>query len=119
MTTTTPTTWPESLRQIADQVSDAAAAALVQHYGGRKVSIPSQPTLIHPLVDLVGIEAFGKLCWLLGGSQITVPLCRRAERQARNDKIWAARQAGAKIGDLAQEFDLSYRTILEVLARYK
>ena len=62
------------LQEIADVIGAEAAVRLAQVYGGQeRVYVPRTPRRDHPMVNVVGWEAFVKLCERYARERIVIP----------------------------------------------
>ena len=67
------------------------------------------------LVDIIGLEAFNKLVFHYGGSQIYIPKTDTIERQRRNTKICNEYQHGKALKFLANKYNLTETQIRTIL----
>jgi len=68
------------------------------------------------LVDIIGLEAFNKLVFHYGGSQIYIPKTDTIERQRRNAKICNEYRHGKALKFLANKYNLTETQIRTILS---
>ena len=114
---------PDSLREMVDVIGLEAVIRLVEHFGGIRVRIPSDPRRIHeghPLARAVGIEAARKLGEAYAGLEITVPRAAAALRALRNQEIHRLHtEEGWPAHRLARKYQLHEYTIYTILSAYR
>lgn len=107
---------PPVFRDVAEAIGLPAALALVERWGGVPVWVPKQVTSEHPLVELLGLEAAGKLSELYGGDYLRVPRCARAVRLARDAEIQRRYRNGQTAKKLALQYHLTERQIWNIVS---
>lgn len=108
---------PESLQAISQTCSHETALALWLNFGGCHLSVPKTPFSLHQLTEVLGWQAFCQLCANFGGEILSIPKAAAAIRQARNERIKAARAEGVQLSTLARQFDLTERHIMEICSK--
>lgn len=66
-------TWPTTLREVAEVIGRDAALRLAQECGGVLIYVPTEVHPEHPWCIAVGEEAFAKLAHAFGGQRIDLP----------------------------------------------
>lgn len=111
----TPTEWPESLRELIDVIGITAATALVEHWGGVRVWVPVELQPDHPLMLKLGAQAARRLVEHAAGEYLAVPRCVAALRAARDAEI-RVRYETETAAALAREYGLTERMIWLIVA---
>lgn len=107
---------PTRLRDLARLIGLATAMTIVQHYGGRRLYIPSRAAVDHPLVALIGFEGLETLCKAYGlEDHFDVPKAAAALRFLRDEKI-RSEQGIKSTRVLAFEHGMTERQIWKILA---
>lgn len=107
-------------QKLEDIISSEAMRGLIAAYPGIEIDIPSRVlslNVTHWLVKACGLADATKLVETFGGTRIYVPKLYALERAIRNKAIIEKYSAGAKVKDLAREYDLTQRAIEMVLAK--
>lgn len=108
---------PESLREIREVIGWPATMQLVRERGGLPVMVPKTMRADHPLAQLLGIEAAGRLSAIYGGEVIKIPRAISALRCNRDREILRRYDAGERLAALAREYHLDLRTIERIIPR--
>lgn len=103
-------------RLLERVVGREALETLIQTCGGLSIQVPKRPPLSGPLMDLPG-AAQEALVRYAGGTELYVPKCDGARREALYQQIRAEYDAGARVQDLARKYRFTERWIYEVLGR--
>lgn len=106
---------PGSLRDMAETCGPALALKVAEVYGGCHVSIPASVDNAPGLVEVLGKPMAATLCAIYGGELLTIPRAMNARRHVRNEVIRETRRAGAKLRELARQFDLTERQVSTIL----
>lgn len=110
---------PASVQEIAEVIGDEKAQALVAEFGGASFTIPADPTLDHPWVEVIGIDDWIVLCFRCGGWRLRMPTCEWQKLHERNQRLLALKEQGRKISELVREFKLTEARIYQIIAEYK
>jgi hypothetical protein len=110
---------PPKLREITEYCGAETALLLLEHAGGRYVSVPYPEHLhaLHQLVEWLGVERAGVFCRQYAGELIQVPKAAAAIRAIRDQKIRDDRRAGASLGSLARRYGLTQRQITTIVGQ--
>jgi len=100
---------PKSLADVAERCGMAAAAALVQHFGGGRVWIPRTWRPEHPL-NVIGEEQARELCAFIGPQILDIPKSLLTP-EARYNLILELGGQGTIQRDIARQLGLTARTI--------
>lgn len=103
-------------RLLESLVGRDALEALIQTCGGLSVPIPKRLPLGGPLCDLPQ-HAQEALVRYAGGTEIYIPKCDGARREALYQTIRAEYDAGARVQDLARKYRFTERWVYEILGR--
>lgn len=97
------------------------ALAFIDTFGGCRIYIPHVDKITddHSIVAVIGIEAATALCMAHGNMTMRVPNLRQDRINSRNQKIIAARRAGASVNNLVMAFGLTYRQIGRICSASK
>ncbi|SMF86528.1 hypothetical protein [Tistlia consotensis] len=98
--------WPQSLIEIAEMTSVAAALRLVDAFGGTKCYVPKTLTPDHPLVQAVGASAAEALRQHFEGDYIEVPVLASARHRKR-----LILEASGSTNDVAQQVGVTARYV--------
>ena len=109
---------PPSVQELAEVVGDEKAAAIVDAFAGTSWTIPVEPTLDHPWVEVVGLDDWIKLCFRCGGWRLRVPTCEYTRLQRRNEELAKLRRQGKHITELVRRFQLTEARIYQILKEY-
>lgn len=97
------------------------ADRFIAHYGGKQLTIPfgkrRDGAFVLHLIELLGEEGFKSLSARFGGENLTIPRNKAAAFIARNKKIIADYNSGARMLELIKRYDLSERQIRTILNR--
>lgn len=70
-------TWPTGLEQIAEIIGPELTMKLTERFGGtHKFTVPKNPecgSKRYPWADVIGKDAWVKLCAALGGQKVSLP----------------------------------------------
>jgi hypothetical protein len=110
---------PPKLREIAEYCGIETAMLLLEHAGGRYVSVPLPEHLhaLHQLVEWLGVERASVFCRQYAGELIQVPKAAAAIRAIRDRKIREDRRAGASMSNLARRYGLTHRQITNIVGQ--
>jgi hypothetical protein len=103
-------------RLLESLIGREALEALIQTCGGLSVPIPKRLPLSGPLCDLPQ-HAQEALVRYAGGTELYIPKCDGARREALYQTIRAEYDAGARVQDLARKYRFTERWIYEILGR--
>lgn len=88
---------------------------IVRRHGGHPLYVPRMATPDHPMAQLVGFEAWCKLCSEHDGESVDVPKAQAALMDLRNRRMHAQRP-NKTVRALAAEHRLCERRIKQILA---
>jgi bacterioferritin-associated ferredoxin len=110
---------PPKLREIAEYCGIETALLLLEHAGGRYVSVPYPEHLhaLHQLVEWLGVERASGFCRQYAGELIQVPKAAAAIRAIRDQQIREDRRSGASLGSLARRYGLTQRQITTIVGQ--
>ena len=111
----TQTTLTRTMQPIIDAIGFEAAQALVKTYGGTRVYLPMEPRGLDDLVLCVGLAHSRALVAAVGSGPLEVPKCDGYLRARRNEAIEILSEAGVPQAEIARRFNLTERTIRNVL----
>jgi len=103
-------------RLLEGLIGREALEALIQTCGGLSIPIPKRLPLSGPLMDLPP-AAQAALVRYAGGTELYIPKCDGARREALYQRIRAEYDAGARVQDLARKYRFTERWIYKVLGR--
>lgn len=103
-------------RFLEQLIGREALETLIQTCGGLAVPIPKRPPLSGPLVDLPQ-PAQEALVRYAGGTELYIPKCDGARREAIRARIRAEYDAGAGVKELARRYGYTERHIYNILGR--
>jgi Mor family transcriptional regulator len=106
---------PHNLKELSELIGLDPTLSLIKNFGGSALYIPKSVGANHKL-SCLGLDVIKILVQTFGGSVLHIPLCRRIEKEIRNQQITEARQSST-IAALAKEFDLSERHIWLILKK--
>ena len=106
---------PEGLLEIKNLIGTTATLALVEHYGGRHIKVPSHFHDDTRLGRVVGHRSLVAMIEAYGGSTIYIGKADRAMRAVRNMEISARYEGGTTARELAGLYGLTERQIWNIL----
>lgn len=111
---------PQRLQEIVGLIGLQATMRLVERFGGLRIYIPAVATPEHPIAELIGLDAFGKLCEEYSadghGLRFELPNARRALNAVRNAQIRDEFAASKSVRELAAEHRLTERHVTRIVA---
>jgi hypothetical protein len=118
---------PRIYRHLGDILSPEAMNALVEHFAGQQVWIPTADERLAyghrmrppspKLAEVLGQEQVDKLSRVYGGEYVYVPFKPRKNRQTDWQKVMEMHRAGAKINDIVVALGVGRRTIFRWLKK--
>ena len=102
---------PRMMIEIADNCGQTVALALLMNYPGVHVRIPKTPTMTHKLAELLGVDAFKKLCEIYGNEVIQIPRAAAAIRELRNQNILRDFASGMMQSSIALQYGITERQV--------
>lgn len=114
---------PATAQEIAEVIGIEKTMQLVrgkQQDKCRSLYVPTIKRLrpSHVLVQILGPDVARELAEEFGGIQLTLPKCRSAFNEERNQKIIQMRQQGVKYQDIAVALGCSVASAKTVYARW-
>ena len=106
---------PRWFRDLRKVVGEHGALAMSRSFGGASIYIPMRPHRRHPVARCIGMELARRLGAEYGGDCVSIPKPDAVMRQVRSRRICSRRDQGATFDDLALEFKLSRRRVLQIL----
>jgi hypothetical protein len=103
-------------RLLESLIGREALEALIQTCGGLSVPINKRLPLSGPLRDLPQ-HAQEALARYAGGTELYIPKCDGARREALYQTIRAEYDAGARVRDLARKYRFTERWVQQILNR--
>lgn len=97
-------------------IGPEALRALIATCGGLSLPIPKKLPMSGALCDLP-LPAQEALVRYAGGTELYIPKCDGARREAIYNKIRAEYDAGARVQDLARRYGYTERWVYAVLGR--
>lgn len=111
---------PERLQEIVRLIGLPLTLRLVERFGGLRIYIPAEATPEHHLAELLGMDAFAKLCKEYSadghGLRFELPNAKRSLAAVRNAQIRDEFSSHKSIRDLAAEHKLTERHITRIVA---
>ncbi|RSN77914.1 Mor transcription activator family protein [Acinetobacter haemolyticus] len=111
---------PETLKTMVRLTDLTTTLAMVQHYGGRDVKLPTLKMVNdrHELAQLIGFNNLKKLCEYWSGDMIYIPYAREYAEYLRHEKI---RRDSEKLheDEVAKKYGISSRWVRELKRRWK
>ncbi len=106
---------PRVLQDFVRLIGLHATMILVEHFGGRRLYIPAQPTPDHTLAQLIGLDKLQALSKVYGlEAPMDIPRAVAALRHLRNLKIRS--EYGPKsAAKLAREHGLTERQVYSIV----
>lgn len=108
---------PPQLKMLVQRIGYAATIKLIRARGGQQVWLPKTATADRVLAQVIGKHALERLVEQYGGERLELPKEDKILIQLRDQVIWAKRQAGATESELAREFNITRRWVLDICAR--
>ena len=108
-----------SSQTLAKIIGMQATLMLVDKYGGVNLRIPHKVTEDQELVRVLGMTAAESLSRHFGGDSIAMSKEIRLQSKLRNTALVKRRKAGASGAQLAKEFDLTLRSVWQILSDHK
>jgi len=105
---------PPQLRMLVRQIGFTAALKLVRARGGRQVWIPKTASADRVLAQVIGTAALEQLCAAHRGERLELPKSDKILIQARNAAILERREAGDSYAEIARDFGLTRRWVIEI-----
>jgi hypothetical protein len=105
---------PERLQQISSYCGQQTALVLLLNFPGVHVRIPKKPSPTHKLAELLGLQAFGKLCETYGDEIVTIPRAAKAIRALRDQQILNEFAHGKTQAALAVQYGLTQRQVNKI-----
>jgi len=105
---------PPQLRMLVRQIGFEPTLKLVRARGGRQVWIPKTASADRVLAQVIGVPALEVLCEAHRGERLELPKGDKILIQARNAAIVERRRAGASAAEIAAEFNLTRRWVIEI-----
>ncbi|MBF0308986.1 MAG: hypothetical protein HQL56_05625 [Magnetococcales bacterium] len=103
-------------QQVSRIIGVKSVIALAKHYiDGKRLYVPEEIALSHPLVRIIGLGAALSLSRVYGGSDIRIPKLHNALRGARDAAIRKAVAEGKKITDVGRRFGVTRRYAYKIL----
>ena len=106
---------PRWFRDLRKVVGEQGALAMSRSFGGASIYIPMRPHRRHPVARCIGMDLARRLGAAYGGDCVSIPKPDAVMRQLRGRRICSRRSQGATLDDLALEFKLSRRRVLQIL----
>ncbi|MFM8332612.1 MAG: Mor transcription activator family protein [Candidatus Methylumidiphilus sp.] len=118
---------PQQIRDIADVCGRDVAAALLEHFNGRRIRVADLSRLddSNPVAQAIGLEAAERLSKQYGGEFLYIPRAFHALLKLRNDAICQRRLDNPLIGTVdfvnrvAAEEGLSDRQVYKIIGSVK
>lgn len=107
----------ESLPELSSLISLDSVLKLVDAFGGQDVYVPRKETIDSKLGNVIGTKDLSVLRDYYKGSHIKIPRLMPVRRMLRNQEISEVRTKGAAINEIAAQFDLTERQILNILRK--
>jgi len=105
---------PPQLRMLVRRIGFDDALKLVRARGGRQIWIPKTASADRVLAQIIGIAALEKLCEAHRGERLELPKSDKILMQARNAAIVERREAGDSYAEIARDFGLTRRWVIEI-----
>lgn len=108
---------PPQLKLLVQRIGYAATLKLIRARGGQQVWLPKKATADRVLAQIIGHSALAKLVAHHGGERLELPKEDKILIQLRDQALFARREQGATESELAREFNITRRWVLEICAR--
>ena len=95
------------LEDIGAEIGYTATSTLCGWYGGKKLSIPLNPTPEHKIAKVIGQPAFVRLVSAFGGEYIFIPKDRAQKLTRRNRIVYDMIVRGASTSEVAARIHIS------------
>ena len=110
--------FPESVRELVRVGGLNATIALINHYGGSRLSFSSESNRQH-LVSIIGVEALTAFRELHGSEFFNLPTCVSAKSWLKRQMIFEGMRQGLSNSAMARINGCSERWITKVRKRYQ
>ena len=105
---------PASLQDVAETLGLRVAVALIEHFGGLEIKLPTRPRPEHPIIKALGAADGNALCAFLGGGSMYVPHNRSTSARSAILKLEAE---GKDRADIARILGISQRHVRRMANR--
>ena len=102
------------LDHVAALIGADAARRLARAFPGRRMYVPRQVQIGHPLADAIGADLAAKLADRYGGCRIDIPLGPAAASARNAEAIRAMAAEGRSTGAIAAMLGVSRRTVQRI-----
>lgn len=107
---------PRNMQWLAKAIGLSATLKLVKvHGGGQPVYVPAKVSPDHPLLNLIGYQAFAALVEEYGGNPLEIARCEKAARVLLYRQIREEYAGGATQNELALKHSFTVRHIRSIL----
>lgn len=107
---------PEGLRELKEALGPEDALTVSRALGGANLYVPRWPAENSPLTRRLGMRLALEMARRYGGMTICVPKPDAVYRQFRLKALLQRRQKGASLSQLALDFGLSRRRVMQLLS---
>ncbi|MCU0843277.1 MAG: hypothetical protein MUC79_16405 [Thiobacillaceae bacterium] len=107
----------EHAAALAEAIGAAGLARLVQHYGGMRIRIHTDPRPESDLAERLGPEVYSRLQAIYAGEEIDIPRLRSEQAAARAARVQALRAKGWTGNEIARAEGLTLRQVRRLLAQ--
>ena len=108
---------PDSLRQVAEATTLAAALQLVSDFGGTEIYVPKNPKASSSLAKSIGIVQARRLAEQYGGESILIPVAEQHRFQHKLAKVREMLEQGMTVPQIARYFGNTMRTAYNLKRR--
>ncbi|WP_347258276.1 Mor transcription activator family protein [Methylocaldum sp.] len=110
---------PQSMRDMAEVIPLDAVVALIRHYGGTTLYLPTTVTETSDLAKAIGFPAACQLVGRYRTESLHIPRAVHLQRVLRDRAILKAHANGATRNELARAHGVSDRIISQVIASHR
>jgi hypothetical protein len=103
-----------TLEDVCDAVGYRATRVIATWFAGRRFYVPLHVRQDHPLVQLLGLEAFRELVEAYGGDWVEVPTANDDQVFRRNREIAEQLALGLTAGEVAERHGLTRRRVEQI-----
>jgi hypothetical protein len=107
----------EHAAALAEAIGPAGLARLVQHFGGQRIRIHTDPRPDTDLAKRLGPEIYAALQTIYAGEEIDIPRLRSEQAAARAARVHALRGKGWTGNEIARDEGLTLRQVRRLLAQ--
>ncbi len=111
-------TLPEVIQEFAEHFGIDTALLIVGKYSGIRLTVPKIVRPDHPLVEVIGMDAYNRLCEYYGGEFFDIPKMDSVVRQIKHRRVIELRAGGCTVPEIALTLGYTQRRVHQILAKY-